>query len=196
MKFKIEDFIGIFEDVVPVEECNNMIDYYKYVESLNLTVNYKNYSTGNRHERSDETVFVLEPEIMAIPATHPTLDLFGKKFWPCYEAYVDYFSSIRTATKHGMLYLRIQKTLPGQGFHQWHFENGSAETSRRLVTFMLFLNDVEEGGETEFLYYHKRVKAKAGTMLIWPSGYPHTHRGNTPLSGEKYIITGWLDLLE
>ena len=41
MKFKIEDFIGIFEDAVSVEECNNIIQYYKYVDSLNLTVNYK-----------------------------------------------------------------------------------------------------------------------------------------------------------
>ena len=61
---------------------------------------------------------------------------------------------------------------------------------------MLYLNDIDEGGETEFLYQHKRVPPKAGTIVIWPTGFSHTHRGNPPLSNTKYIVTGWLNLLE
>ena len=57
---------------------------------------------------------------------------------------------------------------------------------------MIYLNDVEEGGETEFLYQSIRVAPKAGTLLIWPAGFTHTHRGNPPLSGDKYIATGWV----
>jgi hypothetical protein len=56
---------------------------------------------------------------------------------------------------------------------------------------MLYLNDVEDGGETEFLYQRMRVKPKQGTLLIWPAGFTHTHRGNPPLSNNKYVITGW-----
>ena len=52
---------------------------------------------------------------------------------------------------------------------------------------------MEEGGETEFLYQSLRVSPKKGTVIIWPSGYYHTHRGNPPLSGVKYLATGWLE---
>ena len=57
---------------------------------------------------------------------------------------------------------------------------------------MIYLNDVEEGGETEFLYQKIRIKPKSNMGLIWPGGFTHTHRGNPPLSGTKYILTGWI----
>jgi hypothetical protein len=58
---------------------------------------------------------------------------------------------------------------------------------------MMYLNDVDDGGETEFLYQSKRYKPVKGRVLIWPAGFTHVHRGNPPLSGEKYIATSWLE---
>ena len=58
---------------------------------------------------------------------------------------------------------------------------------------MCYLNDVEEGGETEFLYQSRRIKPKQGTMVICPSSFTHTHRGNPPLKGDKYMINGWIE---
>jgi hypothetical protein len=56
---------------------------------------------------------------------------------------------------------------------------------------MVYLNDVEEGGETEFLYQGLKIKPEKGTLVVWPSSYTHVHRGNPPYSNDKYIITGW-----
>ena len=48
---------------------------------------------------------------------------------------------------------KIQKTLPSQGYHVWHMEHSSDQCSyRSICAWGLFLNDVEEGGELEFLY--------------------------------------------
>ena len=58
------------------------------------------------------------------------------------------------------------------------------------MAWMVYLNDVEEGGETEFLYQKLKVKPSKGTILIWPGCYTHLHRGNTPMTN-KYIATGW-----
>ena len=54
------------------------------------------------------------------------------------------------------------------------------------------LNDVEEGGETELMYEKSFTKPKAGRVLVHPAGYPFVHRGLTPISDDKYIITTWL----
>jgi hypothetical protein len=62
-----------------------------------------------------------------------------------------------------------------------------------MMQAILYLNDVEEGGETEFLYFSKRVKPKQGTLLLFPASFTHTHRGNPPLSGTKYIMNTWLE---
>ena len=64
------------------------------------------------------------------------------------------------------------------------------------ATWMLYLNTVQEGGETEFLYKSLRVQPKAGRFVLWPSGYTHTHRGNPPLNQDKYILTGWAEQSE
>ena len=55
---------------------------------------------------------------------------------------------------------------------------------------MVYLNDVEEGGETEFLYQQLKIKPSKGRVVIWPGSFTHLHRGNPPMS-TKYIATGW-----
>ena len=80
---------------------------------------------------------------------------------------------------------------PSGGFHQWHYENPDILTCTRQLVVQLYLNTIKEGGETEFLYLNKRVKAKVGRMIIFPAGYTHTHRGNPPIGQEKYIATTW-----
>lgn len=33
---------------------------------------------------------------------------------------------------------------------------------------------------------------QAGALLIAPAGFTHTHRGNRPIGGDKYIATSWI----
>ena len=87
---------------------------------------------------------------------------------------------------------KIQRTKPSEGFHAWHSDNTYATPYRQLVT-LLYLNDDFEGGETEFLYQNVRVKPQAGKFVIFPPFWSHTHRGNPPIGGTKYIITSWVD---
>jgi hypothetical protein len=90
-------------------------------------------------------------------------------------------------------HIKIQKTLPTQGYHVWHLEHGTGkECSQRALVFTIYLNDVEEGGETEFLHQSIRAKPVKGRCVIWPAAFPYVHRGNPPLQGEKYIMTSWL----
>jgi hypothetical protein len=64
--------------------------------------------------------------------------------------------------------------------------------AKRVLVYSIYLNTVEDGGETEFLYQSQRVKPVKGRIVIWPAGFPYVHRGNPPLSGEKYIVTSWI----
>ena len=92
--------------------------------------------------------------------------------------------------------VKIQKTLPGQGYHRWHCERDSVINARRLLLVMVYLNGDIEGGETEFIYQHKRVEPQEGRMVICPSTFTHTHRGNPPLNSAKYMINGWMEFIE
>ncbi|WNG39874.1 2OG-Fe(II) oxygenase [Archangium violaceum] len=101
----------------------------------------------------------------------------------------------------GFLYrygeLNVQKYQKGTGgYPHWHSEiypkDASCEPLHRVLAFQFYLNDVSQGGETEFFYQEKKVQSKAGRMLIFPAGFTHTHRGNRPESNDKYIITSWV----
>lgn len=76
------------------------------------------------------------------------------------------------------------------GFFNYHYERGSLEHSDRQIVFMTYLNDIEEGGETEFYWQNIKMKPKKGLTVLWPSDFTHRHRG-LPCDVEKWITTGW-----
>lgn len=193
----IDNFIGIYENALDSKECDDLIDYYNRMSALDLVVDHTAYSKSASHiGRKDKTVFMLDKNLLSLPETSNLLNNFLSNFWACYNDYASEYSSILDIKKVGMHMIRFQKTSPGEGFHYWHFENGGLESSSRFLTFQIYLNDVFDGGETEFLYYSKRISPAAGKLIIWPAGFTHTHRGNPPLKGNKYIMTGWLYILE
>jgi hypothetical protein len=120
---------------------------------------------------------------------------FNDVFWSnVYPVYAEEYSILQHgADGHAIYGNKIKHTPVGGGFHHWHFEQFSRETSARVLAYIVYLNDVEEGGETEFLYQHMRVKPKKGSIVLFPAAFTHTHRGNPPLSNDKYIMTGWVE---
>jgi len=82
------------------------------------------------------------------------------------------------------------------GYPYWHCElypkDAVCDTLHRTVLWTIYLNDSFEEGETEFLYQHKKIKPKTGSLLIAPTAFTHTHRGNKPINGDKYIATSWV----
>ncbi len=82
------------------------------------------------------------------------------------------------------------------GYFAWHAEvspsDPTGEPLHRVLPFMIYLNDVAEGGETEWYYQDLRIRPRAGTLVMWPAYFTHTHRGLTPRSGDKYILTSWI----
>jgi len=60
------------------------------------------------------------------------------------------------------------------------------------VLWTIYLNDAFEEGETEFLYQALKIRPRTGALLIAPTAFTHTHRGNMPRGGNKYIATSWI----
>jgi hypothetical protein len=85
----------------------------------------------------------------------------------------------------------IQYYPPNGGFKVWHFENQHPSVITRTLVYMLYLNDIENGG-TEWLYQNIKLNAVKGDLVIWPAGFTHKHRG-VVTNKEKYIATGWFE---
>jgi hypothetical protein len=93
--------------------------------------------------------------------------------------------------------LQIQKYKKQKGRYIYHqdFSCDWVAKKYRVLTFLWYINDVEEGGETEFWASH-RIKPEAGKLLLFPATWTYPHRGMMPISNDKYIVTGWIYLQE
>jgi hypothetical protein len=82
------------------------------------------------------------------------------------------------------------------GYPYWHCElfprHADAQTLHRHLLWTVYLNDDFAEGETEFLHQGRKVAPRRGSLLIAPAAFTHTHRGNRPRGGDKYIATSWI----
>jgi len=86
----------------------------------------------------------------------------------------------------------IQHYIANSGKYKAHVDSGCYLTGLRFLTSILYLNDVEEGGETSFIVQKKLIKPEQGKILVFPSSWPWLHEGKIPISNDKYIITTFL----
>lgn len=184
--------VAVFESVFNRDYCHKLIEYFEWCNANHKTWSRQDAENAPETRKNDESVTMS----FGMDDSGGLIGGFNDIFWnQCYPEYVEYFSVLNDHARHGILSYKIQKTKPGQGYHIWHCEAMNVESAKRLGTYILYLNDVEEGGETEFLYLNQRIKPTAGTLVIFPAGYVYTHRGNPPLSGTKYIMTGWTEFM-
>ena len=185
----ITDFIAVYEDAVSVEYCEKFIGYIDHYVEHGIIIkepfdsDHKDHSTINFH--NDARYDMLSGD--NLPLT----------FLPMVKEYVDDYLDRYSLLKHEVMLMfdvKAKKIPIGGGFHRWHYENGGLQVSPRKLVVQLYLNTVEEGGETEFLYINKRVKAKQGTLIIFPAAFTHTHRGNPPIGQDKYIPVSYTHL--
>lgn len=85
----------------------------------------------------------------------------------------------------------LERIEPGQGFGM-HIDASVAGTHDRMVAVLLYLKDVEEGGQTQFPFQSIQVKPRAGLMVLFPPYWTHPHQGVSPASGLKYNLTSYV----
>tara|TARA_R110000796_G_scaffold1802_1_gene7355 strand:- start:856 stop:1449 length:594 start_codon:yes stop_codon:yes gene_type:complete len=189
----INNFIGVYDNYITEQECNKAINLYEDQNKFNNTINRMGFEKASILQKQDQQYF----------AAPNNIDVWWESLKPMMVnfdlAWNHYVQHTGASDAYGVPFhftdLKIQKTLPTEGYHVWHIEHGKGFSNEaRAFVFSIYLNDVEEGGETEFLHFSKRVKPKTGRIVIWPAGFPYIHRGNSPLSGEKYILTSWMML--
>lgn len=191
MEVSIKQFVGIFENAFSKEYCDGLIKAYETAIEAGFGRTRQQDEEFTKLQKADTQLY---NNVGNIQIPIPNVAEFNEIFWSkCYPLYEEQFAPLKDSGSHGIYSFKMQKTNLREGYHIWHYESCNRQISNRLLTWMVYLNDVEEGGETEFLYQSMRVKPKQGTLLIWPAAFTHTHRGNPPLSNAKYIVTGWTE---
>jgi predicted 2-oxoglutarate/Fe(II)-dependent dioxygenase YbiX len=77
-----------------------------------------------------------------------------------------------------------------EGFYKEHVDD-DPKIYPRIFSSVIYLNDVDLGGETYFPKFNLSVKPRAGRLLMFPSGFAYVHGAKTPISNDKYAIVSW-----
>jgi hypothetical protein len=103
--------------------------------------------------------------------------------------YTNKYSQEYNAPFSSMEILQMLRYYPVTNFYKSHADSGPGYP--RIISAILYLNDVRQGGETYFNRFDVTVKPKAGNLLLFPSEFIFTHEGRPPISNEKFVVVTW-----
>jgi hypothetical protein len=172
-----------------------MIEEFERLLSQGMCGNRQDSENARKYQKQDNFYFLnVRNHSFSDFNRTSVINTFTTGLQNCFDEYVNEYDILKDISLKSTE-IKIQKTEPGGGYHIWHSEQGNGEQANRCLVYSAYLNTIEDAGETEFLYQRVRIPPKENTMVIWPAGFTHTHRGNVVYGNKsKYIITGWFYL--
>jgi hypothetical protein len=192
-EFPFESFIGGW--CIPNNICDDLIKLFHFAKEKGHTIPGTQKHCGKVEIDKD----VKDSEELRIKwdSKNSIIINYRNQLQKVLDNYVKRYSTVYL--QHGFnvnVDYNLQYYKPGGGFKIWHNERANiGEELKRILVFMTYLNDVDDGG-TEFKNQNIICPAKKGLTLIWPTDWTHTHRGQVSYTKEKYIVTGWFTFNE
>ena len=172
---RIDDYIKVYDNVIPSAICQEVIRHYKNsnAEFVNNDLRPKFHHLALAPDMSKDLLEMVRPYLAMYSNSTGLTEWIPKQY-----AVEDF---------------RVKRYRKGTD-DQFapHVDVGDHASARRFLAFFLYLNTVEQGGETEFVSINKRVKPKQGRLLIFPPLWTFPHQGKPVVSGDKYILGSYL----
>lgn len=121
-----------------------------------------------------------------------------------YSNHIEWFAVGQTIWKYGndyginfhasfsnMEHLQLLHYCAGNNFYSPHID--SAPGLPRIFSAVLYLNDVDEGGETHFNKLNISVSPKEGRLVLFPANYIYVHEARPPKSCDKFALVTWFN---
>jgi hypothetical protein len=179
-------FIRMYRDSFSRELCEEVIRRFEADERKHTS------TTATRDKPRLRTGTMLQ--IGDLPDWKDIADAYSAALEKNLQAYAQAFPTLQQlvsgpATKRTPPLL--ERIEPGQGFGM-HIDASVAGTHDRMVAVLMYLKDVEQGGETQFPFQSIQIRPRAGMMLLFPPYWTHPHQGVSPVSGLKYNLTSYV----
>ena len=190
--FSNSDFIGIYDNALTKKECEILINQFEKSPQLlgKVMTGYGHVDTDKKSCKELDALKFSDNDVIG--------SIVSERLAESIEKYkIDFPETEFISSWQFFNEYNFQK-YDGEedGFKVWHCEHGPESLClRRIMAWMFYLNDIDSGGETEFLHQRVRLKPTKGTLVLFPAAFTHCHRGNPPLNQTKYILTGWYHIV-
>jgi hypothetical protein len=186
----LKNYVKAFDDVLSPEQCRSFIELFESCPAVH--VEFSRQRCPN-FVQAELKALVSASGAFADAQEQMLAGLKGLLAKYCRELPVRQFQFPDRFTVEAV---RVKKYRVGVGdAFDLHTDVSDHASARRFLAFLIYLNDVEEGGETIFPDIGIRMAPKAGSALVFPPLWMWRHEGCTPLSGPKYIASSYLHYL-
>ena len=197
----MNNLIEIYENALSDESCNYVIDCFEmYKDRTHLGSTGTGQVNANKKDSTDLDLMMLKHllapslfnEFRTSLKSH--VDNYSDKYAfvdPGYKEQGKNIWDFNSFYPYSILAKKYKKEK--QGYHVFHSDWGVGKYQQlRQLVCMYYLNDVKEGGETEFYNQKLKIKPKKGSLVVFPAYWTHLHKGHVPISDDKYIVNFWL----
>jgi hypothetical protein len=187
----LAEYILHLRDAMPLDMCRRLIETYDSVSTSDQVSRKNKLYDFSEINMLDHDAFAEFREPMGklmqavnkfyMDKTHNAL----RDKLVCYEPMKDYEAP------------RIKRYEPNHGIFDWHIDAADQNSAKRAIVLFWYLNDVEVGGETIFdIGDEVAIKPEAGSVVCFPPTWQYPHKGATPISGPKYVVSSYVWLPE
>lgn len=185
-------YVTVMEEALPAQFCIKLIEKFELNASkeqvlttgtMSMPRNFMEVNISQHWEREHEIFVnaVQQSWKMYMVANHIQFDVQ----WPRQFGYEQF---------------RMKRYLPNEKDQfALHTDVGNYASARRFVSFLWYLNTVEEGGATQFGFENDKplvtIPAVRSRLLMFPPLWTHPHWGCKTVKGPKYIVSGYLHLI-
>ena len=185
-------FIKVYDNTLTEQFCKNVCEKLDNDDRKKLGVFNKYKETDPNFKTS------LDLHISRLPEWKEEDDVF---FTTISQFLKQYREDIQTSTNGKFFYgdgddyfsdtgYQVKVYKP-DGHYDWHSDYAIHDYSGvRALTFIWYLNEDFDEGETEF-FNGEKITPKTGRLLIFPANWMYVHRGCRVKNNNKYIATGW-----
>jgi len=198
-----ENFIAEFHNAVDQNTCTNLI--YKLIsEKIDVFTLGETGGGITPHIKKSFDVKLSDPSVFS-KIKIKEYDFFknaesyiSDRIASCVHEYIHAYSSLNDLPNIEITGLQIQRYFKNNGYYKSHLDSVPWMTgidgpgSVRVLAVILYLNTVEDGGETFFEYQNANIKAEQGKVVIFPTDWKYLHGGKVPYSCDKWISSSFV----
>ena len=183
-----ESYIKIYDHVLSDDLCDSLVNLYN-----------KNLKYTYLHDQDYRRCNILSFPHTSIPESNNLFEQIRKLLHNLFDKYKKDIGSdgggdtlnYATLLENPNIICYNPNEEKSHHFNR-HADNWNFDSSTRVVSVIIYMNDVQEGGSTVFPNYKISIKPKKGSVLLFPSYFAYMHYGEAPISNQKYIIVSWI----
>lgn len=179
----LNDLIKVYDNALESSVCDFLVNFFE--------TNKDKQELVQNDRKPNFTQLNLTENCKISPEVDNVHNFLISKVFEYKKKYYEFIDDRCFPETHNFEQFRIKKYDPGgDDLFDTHVDVLDYNTARRFLSFLFYLNNVDDGGETVFT--NLKIKPKMGSLLVFPPMWMFPHRGEPPISNTKYIMSVYL----